>query len=209
MLGVVLRPHHARAGLLRGRLCLLALLALSATFTFLASAQAPLLARPDGGPAPRSRYDRRMALDCADHGVWRTPEGWTTSGFAGGVLAVSPDGSAAVARVPARPRLRDDAGFSTLVHARIADLAGTAPALGPVMGDDINRWRRERFVEGSVRVGGQSLRVLGHATRTAAVWLGVHREPDAAARSAIEAAIASWAMLVSHACECRYDCDHR
>jgi hypothetical protein len=175
-----------------------------------ALAQAPLLRTP-GAEAPprRSSFDRHLLLDCAEHGVWRPPEGWTAHALDGGALALAPDGSAAIARVPARPRLRDDARFAALVARIVERIAGAAPTLGAVEGRDRNRWRRERTIRGTVLASGSVLAVSGRADRDAAVWVGLYGPEDASARRSVEGAIASWAMLVSHACQCGYDCDRR
>lgn len=172
-----------------------------------ALAQAPLSA-PAGATAARRVLGGRV-VDCAEHGVWMPPEGWAATASGGMVLALAPDGSAAIARSRARPRLRDDARFLAQAEAALTTLTGAAPALGSIVAVDHGRWRRERTVEGTVARGGAVLRVWAHATRTESFWIGAHPDGDATARAAIDAAVASWATLTDHACLCGTDCDHR
>lgn len=165
---------------------------------------APLLVMPDG--ARPARRTVGALVDCAEHGAWSAPDGWSTATHDGIVIATAPDGSAMLARAPARPRLRDDDAFLALTSSLVARLAGARPVLAPIQATDRNRWRRERAVEGTVARGGITLRVLARASRTQAVWVALHRDGDTAARAAIDASIAGWRMLVSHACACGYDC---
>lgn len=186
--------------------------ALSATgFGATASAQsAPLIIAPGGAqPARRWQYAPGRLVDCAEHGVWTAPEGWTRSAVDRIVIAIAPDGSAAIARAAARPQLRDDATFLAQVAALVTRIAGSAPTLDPIQTVDVNRWRRLRTVLGTVRRANVTLRVIGRSTRTGAIWVGLHRDGDAAARAAIDASIDGWQMLTSHACACGTDCDHR
>ena len=172
-----------------------------------ALAQAPMSA-PEGS-TPARRVLGGHVVDCAEHGAWTPPAGWTATSSGGVVLALAPDGSTAIARVRARPRLRDDERFLAQATAAITSLTGGTPVLGAIVAVDHGRWRRDRTVEGTVALGGITVRVWAHATRTEAFWVGVHRDGDAAARAEIEAASASWLMLTDHACVCGYDCDHR
>ncbi len=175
--------------------------------TTLALAQAPL-SSPEGATAARRALGGRV-VDCAEHGVWTPPPGWAATSSSAMVLALAPDGSAAIARVRARPRLRDDARFLAQAEAALTTVAGSAPTLGALVAVDHGRWRRERTVEGTVVRGGVTLRVWAHAERSASLWIGAHRDGDTVARAAIDAAVASYATLVDHACLCGYDCDHR
>lgn len=168
-----------------------------------------LITAPEGATAARRWGAHREALvDCAEHGVWTPPAGWTTGARDRASFAIAPDGSAAIVRVSARPRLRTDGEF--IAHAtRIATWLVSAPTLGAIEAVDRSRWQRVRAIEGVATRSGVRLRVIARARRTEALWVAVHREGDDAARASIEASIEGWQALTSHACACGSDCDRR
>jgi hypothetical protein len=182
----------------------------------IAVAQTPVLSRPEGATEVRRR--RGAVLDCAEHGVWEAPHGWSLFVLERTSVALAPDGGAAIARAPARPPLTEDAMLGTQAARVVERLTGESPTLGTVEASGRNRWQRTRRVErwqrtrrveGSVSVRGRTLRVVATSSRTSALWVGLSPEGDTAARAALDAAMGSWLMLTSHACQCGYDCDRR
>lgn len=173
---------------------------------------APLFAMPeDAVPARRARFDHARVVDCGAHGVWTPPAGWATARIASSdVVAIAPDGRALIARASTRTRatrVRSAEAFLAATTALVARFAEGPPVLGEVVEHARSRWHVDRSVEGSASVRGAPVVVHAESRGERHLWasLAAGTNHDAELAAARE----SWAGLVSHACECEYDCDRR
>ncbi len=170
-------------------------------FASLAVAQSAHFAAPDDArPARRATIGGRPLLDCTAHGVWRAPEGWTTGAVRRETFAIAPDGTAVLLRVQARPRLRTDDDFVQQVRAVLGAWVDGASE-GELTSEGRSRWSTTR------RLSGTAAGVTWVAEATRSSHFHVRIRASTAHDEAMDAAIGSWAMLTSHACQCGTDCD--
>lgn len=151
-------------------------------------------------------------LDCAAHGAWTAPEGWSVSRTDDGdVLAIEPRGRAILIRAQTRTRtthVRTTADF-VRIASEIASRWAPGAALGDVVEHARSRWHVDRRVEGTATVSGTAMRVVAESRGERQLWVAVFPTSPPELGASIEAAMASFLSLTDHACQCGYDCDRR
>jgi hypothetical protein len=195
----------------RRTLALAALLAVLAAGLPSFAEREPTLTLPaaDLRSAPRRlRVDQRAILDCSWHGAWHEPEGWRVAKVGDEVLAWNADQTAVLMHAAAPQK---DLGPARKLAERVA---GTAIAFGKAKVARKNRWHSTTTLRGEGKLAGASVEVLvaqhWRGFRKDLVWVQValgERRGDS--MRVMDIARASLLMLVSHACECGYDCDRR
>lgn len=180
----------------------LTFLAITLVVSVAAAQHARFSAPADARPARRAALGDRPLLDCTEHGVWRAPEGWTTGAVRRETFAIAPDGTAVLLRVQARPRLRTDDDFVQQVRAVLGAWVEGASE-GELTSEARTRWSTTRRLSGSAA----GVTWVAEATRSSHFHLRIRA--STAHDAAMDAAIGSWAMLTSHACQCGTDCDRR
>lgn len=193
----------------RPRAALLAL-TLACASTAIAQQTAALHA-PTSAPRARSfSYMHGAVVDCAAHGAWVPPAGWTARQLPRGqVVALSPANGAALVRGVHRSRADNAAATAAL-----QSLLGAAVSMPEATAVDPAHPRRGTLSVAHVALAGGSAEVRWYhgADRFGArdaFWIAIALTSDAAAWSAMDAARATWLQLVDHACECGYDCELR
>jgi hypothetical protein len=156
----------------------------------------------------RARHDRRAILDCNWHGAWRAPEGWSVAKVGAEILTWNADRTAVLVHAAAPQK--------DLVLARkLAErVAGTGLTFGKPEVVKKSRWHSRTTLRGQGTLAGVTVEVLieqhWRGFRKDLAWVQVAvGEKRAESTRAMDAARASLLMLVSHACECGYDCDRR
>jgi hypothetical protein len=176
-----------------------------------AEATAPTLTVPPAGDRSqprRARHDRRAIIDCNWHGAWKPPEGWTVAKAGTEILAWRADHAAVLVHAAAPQR---DLAPARRIAERVA---GTAITFGPPAVVKRSRWHATTTLRGQGTLAGAPVEVVvvqhWRGLRKDLAWVQVAvGEQRAAGMRAMDAARGSMLMLVSHACECGYDCDRR
>jgi hypothetical protein len=163
----------------------------------------------DARPARRSLGS---VVDCASHGAWTPPEGWSVGRVeTGDVVAVAPEGRAILIRVQTRTRRTHVR--STDDFLRIANIVtgrwATDVALLEVVEQARSRWHFTRRTEGTANVRGTAMRALAESRGERQLWVALWDAAAPELAAVIETAMASYLPLVDHACVCGYDCDTR
>ena len=156
----------------------------------------------------RARHDRRAILDCNWHGAWRAPEGWAVAKVAPEILTWNAERTAVLVHAAAPQK---DLALARKVAERVA---GTPITFGKPEVVKKNRWHSTTTLRGKGTLGGAPVEVLveqhWRGFRKDLAWVQVAvGGRRAEGMRAMDAARASLLMLVSHACECGYDCDRR
>ncbi len=173
--------------------------------SLVAQAQEAPFRAPDGSLPARRQLG--YVVDCASHGGWTAPEGWSVVRVpTGDVAAIAPGGDAILLRVQTRTRTTHVR--STEDFQRIAAYVVSRWAPGAVLGAPTeharSRWHVDRRIEGTASVSGRAMRVIADSRGERQLWVALS-PPELSA--AIDAAMASYLPLVDHACACGYDCD--
>lgn len=188
---------------MRAALLLLSLLMLIPA----AHAQQGPFAPPDGPAARRARFDRRALVDCGAHAVFWPPAEWSARLLGPDVHLTSPDGRVRLIRP--RAGVRTSEAFRERILQITSSLLDAPAVLEPVQEVRRNRWRTERTLIGTGRRAGRTIAIEARSERRGAIWIALYADPRPEDRAAVQAVTQSLAGLVSHACECGYDCDRR
>jgi hypothetical protein len=159
-------------------------------------------------PPAHPKAGGRSLLDCAWRNTWNPPKGWEAAAVGRDVFAWAPDRTAVIVRGSA-PQRDLDRG-----RELAAQLAGAALAFTEPVKARKHKWRTTTTLSGSGTRDGQPVEV-----KIVQEWRGFARDllwvevaigaqrADLLAR--MDAARDGALQLVSHACECKTDCDPR
>lgn len=121
------------------------------------------------------------------------------------VHLTSPDGRVRLIRP--RARVRTSEAFRERILQITSSLLDAPAVLEPVQEVRRNRWRTERTLLGTGRRAGRAIAIEARSERRGAIWIALYADARPEDRAAVQAVTRSLATLVSHACECGYDCD--
>jgi hypothetical protein len=181
-----------------------------AMLPFSAAAREAELVVPTGQlKAPRrARSSAQAILDCNWHAAWRAPAGWQVAKVGGDVLAWKPDKTAILVNTSAPQKQLDQ------VRGIAARLVGAQIAFEPPSVTRHAKYKTTTTLRGTSTLSGAPVEVLieqhWRGFRKDLVWLQIAvGKQHAESWRLMNAARSSLLMLVSHACECGYDCDTR
>jgi hypothetical protein len=185
-------------------------LAISLALFGVAEAQEALFTMPETArPVNRTR---ERVVDCAAHGAWMEPQGWTVRRTDGGdVIALEPRGRAILIRVQTRTRstaIRNAADFERVAR-QVASQWAPDTHFAPIVEHPHSRWRIDRRLEGSATLHGTPLRVVAESRGERQLWVTLFPVDATTIAADVDTSMTSFLPLTSHACLCDYDCDPR